>query len=221
MHTTFPPLNWHCTLTENFIQTGQVEKVLKDWENQPFYSARKRLPTHFSAMKIFGQTSSMASRGASSRSFTSALCKSITHGVLNKLVSSIFSLTRLYRSSTNSCSADSNIPGHSEPTFTSFVFSSGMNQHRFQNCKACSGHWCRLPLKYYKRLQPSVHLLGLSYVHTELISLVEWQSMVFSSSLYWSQTDSFSKEVFQVFYLDSREVATATLRVHTSSLQLT
>lgn len=83
--------------------------------------------THFSAMKTLGQTSSTASLGVSSLSFTSALCKSITHGVLNKLVSSIFSLTRLYRSSTISCCADSNILGHSESTLASFVFSSGIN----------------------------------------------------------------------------------------------
>ena len=74
--------------------------------------------THFSAMKMLGQTSSTSFLGASWRSWIKARWRSRTQGVLYRLVSSIFSRTRLYRSSTSNCSADSSMPGHSASTLT-------------------------------------------------------------------------------------------------------
>lgn len=85
-----------------------------------------RHQTHFSAIKTLGQTSSTSFQGASWRCWAKARCRSRMQGVLYRLVSSIFSLTRLYRSSTSSCSADSSMPGH----FVSALTPRGLSSRR-------------------------------------------------------------------------------------------
>lgn len=119
--------------------------------------------THFSAMKTLGQTSSTSFQGASWRSWTKARCRSRTQGVLYRLVSSIFSRTRLYKSSTNSCSADSSRPGQSVSARTPRGLSSGRNRQqshqRVRNITAslllerahswpvcCQGLWTRVEI---------------------------------------------------------------------------